>query len=352
MQKKVVFVNLRLTGGGSERVLSMIANYYAEQGIDTQMILLSDEPRVYPISDKVKIIECYCPMKGNKLIWHVKRILSIRKAIKASDSDTVISFMWDINMKVILACLGLGKKIIISERADPVSSNRRKSFDIACKWIFPKADTIVFQTEQVQSYYPINQKQKSIVIPNPVSTKASKFTGKRDKKIVAIGRLLPQKNFEMLLNAFHIFHESHKDYILEIYGEGIEKDKLSKLAHDLKISEYVKFKGFVPNIEEEIKNAMIYASSSNYEGISNAMLEALALGIPAVCTDCPVGGAAMVIKNRENGILVPVNDYIAMAKSFNELADNSDLLESISKKAKEVSEIYSIENIGRMWIEL
>lgn len=352
MKRKVVFVNLRLTGGGSEKVMAMLASFFADHGIDTQMILLEEKERTYPVSDKVKIVECYCPIEKNKMAWRMKRILSLRKAIRKSDADTVISFMWDINLKVILACLGLKKKVIISERADPNNVSRKRSMSFAQRWIFPLADVAVFQTEQVMYSYPEKVRRKGVIIPNPVPAITIDRKGEKEKIIIAAGRLFKQKNFEMLIEAFSVFSKKHEEYQLKIYGDGELKASLEQKARELGVADKTLFQGYVSNLKEEMSKASIYASSSNYEGISNAMLEAMAIGLPAVCTDCPVGGAAMVIKDHVNGILVPVNDYEKMATAFCEITEDNMLSARLSENAIETCKQYSLDKIAKMWMEL
>ncbi|MCQ2354288.1 MAG: glycosyltransferase [Clostridia bacterium] len=356
-QGKVLFVNLRLTGGGSEKVMAHLASYYADHGIDTEMFLLSDEERTYPVSDKLKITECFCPRTGSKKIWHVKRILSLRKAIKKSGANTVISFMWDINMNVVLACAGLRKKVIISERADPRNVvARRKSLEFAMKWVFPHADMTVFQTPEAQTTYPEKVRRKSTVIPNPVVLKnigeANGSTAEREKTVIAAGRFTEQKNFAMLIRAFSIFGKDHPDYTLTIFGDGSLRDKQEALVTELGLDGRVSMPGFVNDLGERMKSAGIYASSSDFEGISNSMLEALAAGIPSVCTDCPVGGAAMAIDDHKSGILVKTGDAEGMARAFAEIADDAGFARTLSDNAVEKSREFLIDNVAKKWMSL
>ncbi len=351
--KKVLFVNLRLTAGGSEKVMTTLAGAFAEHGIDTEMLLLKDEPKTYHVNPKVKIIECYCPMASNKIKWHIDRILSIRQAIKKSNADTIISFMWDINMNVIMACLGLNKRIIVSERADPSNESRKRTFRFACKWILPRADITVFQTPQVREMYPRSIQKKSVVIPNPIPNSLPEpYQRERKKVIIAAGRLTKQKNFEMLMKAFQIFSKDHPDFQLNIYGEGHLKSELEKCAEELGIKDKVTMPGYVSNVNEVMNDAAIYASSSNYEGISNSMLEALAMGIPSVCTDCPVGGAAMVIQSGVNGILVPVNGINQMASAFSKIADSKEFAELLSRNAIKSCNEFLLDSVFEKWRKL
>lgn len=356
-QGKVLFVNHNLTGGGSERVMALLASYYADHGVDTEMALITDDERTYPVSEKLKISECFCQSTKNKIIFHIRRVMSLRKAIKKSGADTVISFMWDINMHVILACAGLRKKVIISERADPRQvGKRRKTLEFAMKWIFPHADMTVFQTPDAQMTYPEKVRRKSTVIPNPVVLKdngeESCSVAEREKTVIAAGRFTEQKNFAMLIRAFAIFGKDHPDYTLTIYGEGALRDMQEKLVSELGLDGRVSMPGFMSDLGERMKTAGIYASSSDFEGISNSMLEALAAGVPSVCTDCPVGGAAMAIDDHVSGILVKPGDADGMARALAQIADDEDFARSLSVNAVKKSREFLIDKVAEKWMSL
>ena len=153
-----------------------------------------------------------------------------------------------------------------------------------------------------------------------------------------------------MLRAFADFSKLHDDYILDIYGRGEEMENLIYETKQLGLSNKVKFRGFCSNIHEKIRNARMYVSSSDYEGISNSMLEALAIGLPCICTDCPVGGAKMVIKNNINGILIPVGDQKALEQKMILLAENDELIEKLSQNAVKIRTKLSISNIADEWI--
>lgn len=354
-QKKtntILFVNHCLTGGGSEKTMTLIANYFASHDYEVEMVLLNEHPRTYGIDERIKISECYCPIKGNKIIWHLNRIKTLRDTIKKSKAPIIVTFMWDINMNVILASAGLGKKIIASERCDP-HNETRKLMRFAMHFILPFADMTVFQTEMVKGYYPKRVQRKSVVIPNSISEDLplpDRDTVKSE--IVAVGRLTDQKNFEMLIRAFKKVTDVKDKITLVIYGEGAERKKLERIIKELSLTDKVELPGYINDVNLKMRNSMIYVNSSNYEGISNAMLEAMAMGIPCVCTDCPVGGASMVIRNEENGLLVPINDDVSMADSIIRLIDDKALYERIQENAMEVRGQYSIEKIGERWVQV
>ena len=350
MNKKILFVNSSLTDGGSERVMTLIANQFAKEQNNVTMILLRDKKKdTYELNNNINCIR-FKYLSKNKIIIAIQRIYKLRKIIKNGKYDYIISFMNDINITTLLAGWNLHTPIIISERADPSVRKTNKLYKTLEYFIMSKAEKIVFQTEQVKKMYPNKIQKKSVVIPNPVNNNLPEpYYGKRDKKIVAIGRLSNQKNFPMLINAFAKFHKNNKDYILEIYGDGPLLNELKDLVKKHNLERNVFFKGYVKDVINAIKNAEMYISTSNYEGISNAMIEALAMGIPSICTNCPVGGASMMIKHNINGILIPVKDEETLVKSMNKISNNLELANKLSTNAIKIREEYSIEKIVKNW---
>lgn len=353
-RNKVLFVNHCLTGGGSEKAMTSLANYFAAQGFEVEMLLLSEQPRTYSVNEKIKIKECYCPIDGNKIVWHFKRIKTIREAIKKSEAPVIITFMWDISMNVILACAGLRKKIIASERCDP-HNEPRKLMWLAMHFILPFADMTVFQTPMVQSYYPRRVQRRSVVIPNAIADnipEPDRNPAKIKKEIIGVGRFAEQKNFEMLINAFAEVYRKYPDYKLIIYGDGPLRSKYEDLIIRLGLSDAVRLPGYLQDVNERMSYATLYVNSSNYEGISNAMLEAMAMGIPCICTDCPVGGASLIIRNEYNGLLVPVGDSKILAEAIFKLMNNIVLYHQIQDEAKKIRITNSVHRIGEQWLDI
>ena len=351
MVKKIIFINSSLTDGGSEKVMTLLANQMADNGHDVTMVLVRNKKRTYKINSNVKCIQLKYKYK-NKLLIMVSRILKLRNIFNNIKPDVIISFMVDINIITLLANLGLSNKIIVSERANPfVRKNIIKK--IGESILYSLADKVVVQTEMVKEYFNKKIQNKCIVIPNPINIKAnSSSLINKEKKIIAVGRMTEQKNFKMLIDAYYLFSKENSEYDLYIYGDGPLKEDIIKQANKLNIRDRVHFPGYVNNINEIMSTASLYISSSNFEGISNSMLEALALGIPTICTDCPVGGARLAIKNNENGILVPVNNIEMLYKSIKEVIYNKSLAKSLSNEAVKVNNKFSIQSITDKWQNL
>lgn len=348
MKKSVVFVIPRIGKGGAERVVVNIANQMARDGYSVSIYTILSGEENYRLAAGVNHVHLNVNDR-NKLLRMIKRFLKLRSMIKHSDASTVIAFD---RYYGIFGALFTGKRVIGSERNDPYSNMPMHSIQKYIRdWLYKHVDYMVFQTEYAQNYFSDCIKKHSTIIPNPVSTDMlpSPFMGNRDKRVVTACRLTEQKNLPMMIDAFASFCRKHEGYQLVVYGEGHLLEYLKKYAAERGVEKQVLFPGYVDNLPEKINSATMYVSSSDYEGISNSMLEALALGMPVVCTDCPAGGAAMVICNGDNGYLVPVKQAEEMAKAMCRVVEDEKHTFEISQKAIGVRMTFSIQEITKQW---
>lgn len=346
---KILFVNSSLTDGGSERAMSLVANQMVEFGHEVSMVLIRNKKRTYYCHPDINLIQLIYPSLSKASILP-RRLYLIRKYAKAIKPDCIVSFMWDVNVMTLVATVGLGIRIVVSERAFPGSSHRSLLSRKLEAVMYSLSSAVVYQTEGARDFCPNRLRDRSWVIPNVVAKPSLvPYAGVRSKSIVSVGRLTEQKNFPMLLEAFAKFSVSHPDYSLKIFGDGELRGKLVELSSSLGVADKIEFAGYVNNIPEQINGAAMFVLSSDYEGISNAMTEAMALGLPVVCTDCPTGGAATMIENGVNGLLVPVGDIDALAAAMSLVADDGALAQRIADQAKKVVERFSSESIGHMW---
>ncbi|WP_102412061.1 glycosyltransferase [Beduinella massiliensis] len=349
MSRRVMFVGASLGGGGSERVMSIIVNAFYTQGDSVKIIRLFDDKIDYKIESGIESKYIGNDLE-NPIIKKVKLVKELRCEIKEYKPDTIISFLTTCNVISILAARGLKINMIVSERNDPNNNVKTRFAAKVRNAAYAQADCLVCQTPDAVKYFPVYIQKKSAVIPNPISESLpDPYQGKKDNRIVMVCRLNKQKNLPMALNAFEEFHKTHKSWTLDIYGEGNEKEKLLQIASKLESRDNIKFHGFTKNVIEEIKTAGIYLSTSDYEGISNSMLEALAMGIPCVVTDCPIGGARMVIDNGKNGVLIPVNNERACKTALRTMADDSEARMSIGRKGIEIRKKYDKVSIMKEW---
>lgn len=344
MDKKIVIVVPSLNGGGAERVLVTLANNLVKRGYNIVFALTRTNQIDYILDDKIKV---YFNENNSSFI---NQIYFIREILKKMKGYFVISFFTYQNIYTLIANIGLKNKLIISERNDPRQTVKGKLMNYVRSILYPLCYKIVFQTEDAKKYFRKSIQKKGVIIENPIKDNLpERYNGSREKKLVAFSRLTKQKNISMMLDACKLVFEIHPEYDLDIYGAGEMEDQLKEYAISLNIADNVNFKGFSTNIHRDIIKATTYLSSSLYEGISNSMLEAMAIGMPCICTDCPVGGARKYINSYDNGILIPVNDSKKMAQAIIEVIENETLRNKLSINATKIKWDLSIDKILDEW---
>lgn len=354
--RSVIFVTVSMAGGGTERVISILANKYCEMGISVTILMIAGDQVAYELDNRVQLINV-SGATGGSLIGRIKRVSGLRAFFKGN-KDTVIIAMGTIAaMFALLAKIGLSNKMVVSERNDPNRLNHRPIRFVERMLrnsLYHGAKKIVLQTEDVKSCFPDSLIRKSIVIPNPLSESLPEadMNANREKTVITAGRLTEQKNHKLLLNAFKEFEGTHPGYHLRIFGDGELKDKLQEYIIQSGLQEKACLEGFSSDLYGELHNGGMYVSSSDWEGISNSLVEALAMGIPTVATDCPMGGSKMFIENMKNGILIPVNDKEALVKAMSYMADHGDVVHRMSENAMEIRKKLTAEKIAGQWLEL
>lgn len=348
---RIAFIIGSLTGGGAERVVSELANSFVENNNSVSVILISEYKISYIIDSKVDVVDATCPY-SKRGFGRINRILFIHNYLKQSNFDVVLSFTTKVNNIALLAHVGLTNKLILCERNDPRFDPQEKGERLLRKVLYGMADGYVFQTQGEKEYFSSNIQKKSMVIQNPINPLLPNvFEGKRAKKIVTATRLTKQKNLKMAIEGFSQFSKLFPEFSFEIYGKGELENELTSYITELNLSDKIFLKGQSYDLYNDILDASYFVLTSNYEGISNSMLEAIALGIPTICTDYPSGGARETITNNENGILIPVNDCHALTKALIKLERDTELREKISKNGIKIRQIYSLDKIKTKWIE-
>jgi GalNAc-alpha-(1->4)-GalNAc-alpha-(1->3)-diNAcBac-PP-undecaprenol alpha-1,4-N-acetyl-D-galactosaminyltransferase len=348
--KRVVFLIAHLGDGGAERVTALLVNYFVKHGYDIELIVFSKKYNEYEIDSEIKLH--YLPSKPSKVEDVAVKVVELRRLLKTIQPDYVVSLGFSYRF-LFFGYLMKKYKFILSERNAPQFQNS-SWYDMAiAKYCLKNAVSVVFQTEEARDFYESVIQQKSVVIPNPIKPDLPEsYLGNIEKRVIAVCRLNKQKNIPLLFRAFKKLIAEFSEYILEIYGRGELEDELINYAKTLQISENVKFMGIYPDIHNRILSACMFVSSSDYEGISNSMLESLALGLPCVCTDCPVGGAREFIIDGVNGLLVPTGDENALYLAMKKIIENPDKTTKMLQSAKAIRNRLAVDNIGQMWMEL
>ena len=349
---RIVFVLERLGNGGAERVTAALATEFANKyGYEVHVFTCVKEKEEYELPDNVKR---HVMKAGKNRIGTLKnKSTYLSKEIGKVNPDIVYSLATP-KTTIMLCMLSVHRKftLIVSERNAPNQYPQSNLLKKMRNTAYEIADGVVFQTEDAKKYFNAKIQKKGCVIPNPISSNLmSPYQGVRKKKIVNFCRLEPQKNLKLLIDAMLRVRGKFPEYSLDIYGDGIQRKELEDYCVSKNANGYVNFKGFESRVHEKIIDAALYVSSSDYEGISNSMLEAIALGIPTISTDCPIGGAKMVIEDHVNGILVPVKDVERLSQAMLEVLGDTELSQKMSVNGIKLREKFSVENIAKKWID-
>ena len=347
---KVLFYINQLGGGGAERVMSQLANFFSGSGEEAVLVTSFRCVNEYELAAGVVRHSLEDEeITQSRLMRNVSRIRKLRAIIRSEAPDVVLSFMQEPNFRALVAGLGLPCKVVVSVRNDPAREYAGKVGNFVGKVLMPLlADGCVFQTKQAASWFPKRLQRKAEVIPNAVNPVFfSTEKSDADAYWVAVGRLAEQKNYPMMLRAFAAVHKDFPDERLRIYGEGPMRSDLQRMVDSLGLSDSVALCGQSSDIPAVLADAKGFLMSSDYEGMPNALMEAMAVGLPCIATDCPCGGAADLIGDQEGGILVAVGDYEGMAAKMEMLLGSPS--SQIGGKAKVSMEKMRPDTVFRAW---
>lgn len=350
--KKLLFVSPCLSFAGAEKILLWLAKNFSKEKFTVHVVnlnLLNNNSDFTLSSDESEIIIHKLNDSYIKGLNNCFRIAEIVKVIKKEKIDLVIAFTrYPCLISVISGKLA-GVPVIISERGDPYQYQYGLKNKIGFN-ILNKADGCVFQTTYAQGMYAEKLNRKSKIIPNPVFNKNVKWDNFGSKNIISVGRMEnKQKRYDIMIKAFEIFSRKYPEYKLLIYGKGPDENQIKNIAKHTSCCDKIKFMGLTNNPTEELIKAKIFLITSDYEGIPNALLEAMAIGMPVISTDCDPGGARLLIENRVNGYLVPKRDVEKISECLCELVENDDLLKMYSTNAYKVIDDFDEKKIFSMW---
>ncbi len=334
---------------------SFLCNHFVDHGRDVHIISLSKGHHAYPLSPAITIHEIDISQKKNKIGRYLFLIQETRTLINQIHPASVLAMISYAAFLTALASLGLPIPLIVSERNDP---NTSKTFGLHAKIIFYfvhryLAKKAVYQTKNAQSYYYKKATPKAVIIPNPLYLQEMPEPNRmvnRSGKIITAGRLTKQKNHMLLIEAFALVYKKHPDYTLWIYGEGEEKERLIHCIQEHALGASVFLPGNDSALFTRMQEAELFVMSSDYEGMPNALIEAMAMGLPCVTTDYS-GGRGTVIQNRINGLVVERKNKDVLASAMLELIDDRNLASSVALHATQLRNTLDADTICNKWLE-
>ncbi len=342
--------------GGAERVMSLMANYWAAKGWEITILTFDDGGLFYQLDARVNIIGLDIRQDSSNVViglWNnLQRIQTLLGKIASLKPEVVISFIDQANVLTLLATRSLNLKVIVSERVDPTLHSIGSIWDNLRRWTYPFAAKIVVQTPGAVNYFSQQLQLSSCIIPNPVVATPLEAPPIRNRRVIlAMGRLTAQKGFDLLLKAFAKIANQYPDWTLTIVGEGELRPELEALRDKLKLKERVEFPGTVKSPQTAFNNVDIFVLSSRFEGFPNALCEAMAHGLPVIATDCP-SGPREIIRDGIDGILVQPENVAALSAAMASLILDEQKRHDLSTCATEIVTRFGIEKIMPMWEEL
>ena len=344
---RITFLLASLGSGGAERVVSLLANKMVEREHQVEIICLKFNDVYYQTDSRVKVTLAM-QQTQNRLT----EVFWLRKFIKKQNPDVVIPFTEGVYCFTILSLLGTGIPIIASERLDPAAMSKTRK--ILKRILLPFADWLVVQTQSIKEYFPKSIQKKTSIIYNPVNEEslspALPLREGRHNRVISVGRLYPQKNQEMMIRAFAKVADKFPDWQLVIYGEGPLRAELEFLVSSLKLQNHVFLPGRTEHVIEELRKSKIFCMSSDYEGMSNAMIEAICVGLPIISTN--VSGTEELIRDGENGFIVEIGGEERFTNCISQLISSPSLQDKMSMKNIQLAKIFNIDHIVDEWISL
>lgn len=396
-KKSVMMVIPQMVGGGAERVAAMLLNEFHRAGFEASFLLTHSKREEIVNRDldpdiPLILLQERCggrksglgaklskagssacshlfevfgrPVPAGIARWsfgclYEEEIKQVRSILQENPEMTVVVFSQPAIPIVLLAARGLPNRIVMSERADPKRLMGKRYGRKFIEKYYTRVDAAVFQTEDAKRTYPDCVSEKGRVIFNPLKEGLPQpYDGERRKTIVTFCRISAQKNLPLLLEAFRRLHGDHPDYSLRIIGDAVN-DADKKLETELKafvaengLGKSVSFEPFSPDVHGLILSDGMYVNSSDFEGMSNAMLESMAIGLPTVCTDCPIGGANAAIRDGENGLLTPVGDAEALYRAMKRVIEEPGLAEKLSENGRKLRDELRLDTVAKKWMEL
>ncbi|MDR1472217.1 MAG: glycosyltransferase [Synergistaceae bacterium] len=351
---KLLFYITRNNNGGAERVMTNLANEMSGRGHSVAFVVAFTTESDYALERGVRLYDMKIKHREStphKLICVFKRAAALRRVIKREKPDAVIAFLPYPVVTAALATRFLKTTLIDSVRNDPSATFRNVVTRFGARFIHSLADGCVFQTKQALEWFPKKMRDRSKVIENIMDRRFFHTSPAPERSgIIGVGRLSRQKRWDVAIKAFSMIADRY-DGSFTIYGgdENGNLDGLRRLARELDIADRVVFAGNVSNIERKLRESRLFVLSSDFEGTPNALLEALAVGLPCVTTAF-AGGGCECVDNNVNGLVVPVGDASALAEEMLKVLSDDELAERLGRNAKSNSALrYDPDAVCEKW---
>lgn len=355
--KKIAFYINGLGNGGAERVTVNLARHFVQKGYEVLLVTSRVRADEYeqPEGTRRIISETIEPGSMNPVSYFYKRFKNIRTIWKTEKPDVIVCFIGKCNVIGLITSWGLKIPVYVAVRNEPTKEYPTKLMRFLSKTLFARAKMIIVQTEDAKKYFPKYLQRKTVVLPNSLDTRflLPRFEGVRKNEIVSVGRLVECKNQKMLIDAFSAIADEYPELRLKIYGNGTHNEdtrgELEKQVETLHLEKRVQFMGHCNDMPQQLYQSRIFVLTSDYEGMPNALLESMALGLACISTDCPCGGPRTVIQDGENGLLIPLRDTKALETALRRILAAPELEHKLGENAHKIGETLAPDRVNEAW---
>ena len=347
---KICFVIGSMNYSGAEKVLSMIVDEIKHEH-DVHVVLLEMEFGACSVENGVSLHGARAD--GSRIRRLLKRWNNIGAIVAELQPDIVVSFGYVCNVNTIMALWRCKTPLVVCERNDPVYDPRKATEKAARSLLYRFADGYVFQTETIKHYFSKQIQGRSCVIPNPISAPATKWIReKAENKFVTVARLDDfQKDQTMMIEAFSDFLKVYPDYSLEIYGDGPSKEDYRRLIEKLGVEDKVFLMGKTNDASKVVATSRAFLLTSVFEGMPNALIEAMAVGAPCISTDCGGGGAAALRGYCEGVLLIPVGSRELLVHELRRIVEDEEMAQRLSNNASKIVDVLDKKKVANQWLD-
>lgn len=356
--KKVLFYVGNLAKGGAQRVILNLTEMLLTEGNQVVIVTPRQEEEEYALPQgavrlQSELTDTEAKQGAVGRVCNLfARVRKLRRILRAERPDLLVSFLGKNNLMAVAASRGLKLPVAVSVRGTPSREYAGAGMRFLAGVLFRMADGVILQTPDAKAFFPAGVQKKAVILPNPLSPAfcRPRFEGARRKEIVTVGRIDANKDQALLVDAFLAIAEKFPSVRLVLYGNGEDRQKLQERVDRAGMQERIELPGAVADVADRIEKARIFVLPSRTEGMPNALMEAMALGLAVIATDCPCGGPRMLIRDGENGLLVPVGDKEALAAALERLLSDRGLEERLGRAAAKLQETLRPEAVQREWL--
>ena len=351
---KVAFYIGSLHKGGAERVFVNLAEHFLNQDYQVLMVTQYQKEDEYELVCGIdRVISDITPQEttSSRIVNFWRRLEKLHRIWKQEKPDLVLSCAGKNNFMTIVSTMFTKTKPVVSVVGEAKEEYPGKVMRMLANLLFPHAAGVVLQTERSRSFFSKRVGKTAVIMPNSLNPLFIRpaFQEEREKRIVSVGRMDANKNHEMMIRAFAKLAAKYPEYTLTIYGDGELRSHLEMLIDSMELSDKVFLPGVILNVADEIEKASLFLLTSYSEGVSNALIEAMALGLPVIATDVPSGGTVELIEHGKNGWIIPVGDEAALEKAMDKLLSDRELAENLGAQARMLQERFAPDRVNRQW---